>query len=262
MDAVKEIRVERRGPAGIVTLVNPERRNAFTPDMRRALVAALDELGGETDIRAIVLRGDGAHFCSGADLSASAPRGARTLIQHREYNKEINQLTRAIAMGPKPVIAAVEGAAAGAGMGVASACDVVVAARNAKFVPLFTRLGVVPEIGILYTLAQRIGASRARRILMASTPLEAERAYELGLVDELVEPGATFERALEVVGEFEQSTPLSVALVKEAFANGVHDIAEAGRIEVDFVPLITRTDDTIEGVTALREKRAAKFTGF
>jgi enoyl-CoA hydratase/carnithine racemase len=253
--------IERRDGAAVITLSNPERRNAFTPDMRRGIVAALMEIAGETETRAVVVRGDGDHFCSGADLSASAPSGSRTYLQHRQYNKEINQLGQAIAAGPKPVIAAVEGNAAGAGMGVACACDVIVAARNARFTPLFTRLGVVPEIGIMHTLALRVGASRARRILMSSKPLGAEEAFEIGLVDELVEPGATLEKALDVAHDYDDCAPLSVALVKEAFAHGVASLAEAARFEVDFIPLITRSDDTREGMSASREKRKPKFSG-
>jgi 2-(1,2-epoxy-1,2-dihydrophenyl)acetyl-CoA isomerase len=256
------IGLERRASVGILTLSNPERRNAFTPDMRRTLTAGFGELIGDNQIRAIVLRGDGEHFCSGADISGSgAASQQRTLIQHRENNKEINQLSRAINGGPKPVIAAVEGAAAGAGMGMASACDVIVAARNARFVPLFSRLGLTPEIGILHTLAQRVGAARARRILMASKPISAEEGFDIGLVDELVEPGETLPRAVELAHEYDDCVPLSVALIKEAFANGVSSLAEAGRIEVDFVPLLVRTNDTREGMAASREKRRPKFTG-
>jgi len=254
--------VERREGIGIVTISNPARRNAFTPDLRRELTAKLQDLVNDSAIRAIVLRGEGEHFCAGADVSG--PRDAapsRTLVQHRENNKEINRLTQIIAGGPKPVIAAVEGAAAGAGMGMAVACDVIVAARNARFVPLFTRLGLVPELGSLYTLAQRIGASRARRLLMASKPLGAEQAYEIGMVDELVEPGQALEKAIEIAHEYDECVPLSVALVKEAFANGVPNIAEAGRIEVDFVPMLSRTEDMREGMVASREKRKATFTG-
>jgi len=256
------VRIERRDTVGVVTISNPARRNAFSPDLRRDLTARLQELVVDPDIRAIVLRGEGEHFCAGADVSG--PRGAapaRTLVQHRENNKEINRLTQVLAAGPKPVIAAVEGAAAGAGMGMAVACDVIVAARNARFVPLFTRLGLVPELGSLYTLAQRIGASRARRVLMASKPIGAEQGFEMGLVDELVEPGQALEKALEVAHEFDECVPLSVALVKEAFANGIPNIAEAGRIEVDFVPMLARTEDMREGMLASREKRKAKFTG-
>jgi enoyl-CoA hydratase/carnithine racemase len=256
------IGVERNAGVGVVTMSNPQKRNAFTPDMRRELTARLVELSSDSEIRAIVLRGDGEHFCSGADVSGSGgPAPARTIVQHRENNKEINRLTQVLAGGSKPVIAAVEGAAAGAGMGMACACDVIVAARNARFVPLFTRLGLVPEIAILYTLAQRIGAARARRVLMASKPIGAEDGFNLGLVDELVEPGQALEKALEVAHEFDDCVPLSVALVKEAFANGVADIGEAGRIEVDFIPLLSRTEDMREGMAASREKRKAKFSG-
>jgi len=261
MEATQGVGLERRDGVAVITLSNVIRRNSFTPVMRRDIVAKLGELAGETDIRSVVIRGDGDHFCSGADLTASAGAGARTYLQHRQYNKEINELGRALAAGPKPTIAAVEGNAAGAGMGVACACDVIVAARNAKFTPLFTKLGVVPEIGILYTLSQRIGVAKARRLLMSSKPMGAEEAFDIGLVDELVEPGATLERALEVGHEFDDCSPLAVALVKEAFANGVASLADAGRLEVDYIPMITRSEDTREGMSAQREKRKPKFGG-
>ncbi|MGE0387137.1 MAG: enoyl-CoA hydratase/isomerase family protein [Gammaproteobacteria bacterium] len=261
-ESTPSIQVRRDGATGVVTISNPARRNAFTPDMRRALTAALNELAVDSAVRAIVLRGDGEHFCSGADVSSPSGAAPRTLVQHRENNKEINRLTQALAAGPKPVIAAVEGAAAGAGMGMVCACDVIVAARNAKLVPLFSRLGLVPEIGILYTLAQRIGVARARRLLMSSRALGAEEAYAMGIVDELVEPGQALARALEISREYEDCVPLSVALIKEAYAAGVPNIAEAGRIEADFVPLLARTDDMREGMAASREKRKPKFTGY
>jgi 2-(1,2-epoxy-1,2-dihydrophenyl)acetyl-CoA isomerase len=260
MTAEPGIDLETRDGTAIITIRNPSRRNAFTPAMRRDLTAKLSELMTREEIRAIVLRGDGEHFCSGADLSAGQAADW-TLLQHRENNKEINELTQLLAGGPKPVIAAVEGAAAGAGMGIACACDVIVASRTAKFVPLFTRLGLVPEIGTLYTLAQRIGVARARRMLMSSKALDAAAAFEIGLVDELVEPGCAFDRALQVSHEYDDCTPLAVAVVKEAFANGVPNLAAAARIEVDFIPVLVRTQDTREGMAAMRGKRSPKFTG-
>lgn len=260
MNSEPGIDLEKRDGIAIVTIRNPQRRNAFTPAMRRALTDTLAQLMTEGEIRAIVLRGDGEHFCSGADLSTSRAAGW-TLIQHRENSREITRLTELLARGPKPVIAAVEGAAAAAGMGIACACDVVVAGGAANFIPLFTRLGLVPEVGLMYTLGQRIGAARARRMLMSSKPLDAVAALKIGLVDEVVEPGHAFGRAIEIAHEFDDCVPLAVAVVKEAFANGVPDVAAASRIEVDFVPLLVRTEDTREGIAAAREKRRPKFTG-
>lgn len=261
MDTEQEIRIEKRDGVAVVTISNPDRRNAFTPDMRFALTSGLENLAEDEEVRSIVLRGDGEHFCSGADISGGAARAPRTLVQHRQNNKGINRLTQIVTGGPKPVIAAVEGAAAGAGMGIACACDVIVAARNARFVPLFSRLGLVPEIGIFYTLGQRIGQARAKRVLMASTSLGGEDAYAIGLVDELVEPGRTLDKALEVAHEFDDCVPLSVALIKEAYAAGIGNVDAAGRIEVDFVPMLSRTEDTREGMAASREKRKPRFTG-
>lgn len=261
MEAEQGIDIENRDGVAVVTIRNPARRNAFTPDMRFALTSGLEDLAEDESVRAIVLRGEGEHFCSGADISGSAGRAPRTFVQHRQNNKGINRLTQILTAGPKPVIAAVEGAAAGAGMGIACACDVIVAARDARFVPLFSRLGLVPEIGILYTLGQRIGQARAKRLLMASTPLAGEAAYAIGLVDELVEPGQTLEKALAVAHEYDDCVPLSVALIKDAYASGVANIDAAGRVEVDFVPMLSRTEDTREGMSASREKRKPRFTG-
>jgi enoyl-CoA hydratase/carnithine racemase len=254
------IDLDRRGSALLITIRNPARRNAFTAEMRRTLTAQLGESMTDPEVRAIVLCGHGEHFCSGADLSVN--RAADwTLIQHRENSREMTRLTEVLVAGQKPVIAAVEGAAAGAGMGIACACDVLVVARGARFVPLFTRIGLIPELGLLSTLAQRVGVARARRILMASTTLDAAAALQLGLADELVETGHASERAVEIARQFEQCAPFAVAAVKQVYAQGIPSLADAGRNEADLIPVMARMDDMREGIAALREKRPPKFRG-
>ncbi len=252
--------IEKQGSVATVTLRNPAKRNAFTRQMRYDLTSGLDALMRDEEVRVIVLRGDGEHFSSGADVSGGKPP-VWTLIQHRANNKELNDLAGLFAASPKPVIAAVEGIAVGGAMGFAVACDVVVASKKARFIPLFTKLGIVPEMGILHTLAMRIGGTRAKRLLMSSRNVEGPEAFEIGLADELVEPGQAYARALEIAHEFDDCSPLAVAIVKEAYANGIPSMAEAGRIEVDFVPLLVRTEDTREGFASAREKRKPKFTG-
>lgn len=255
------VKVERQGTVAIVTMSNPERRNAFYPEMRRQLTATLNALGADTELRAVVLTGDGAHFCAGADTSRMRQAGTPTPIQVRENMKDVAQLLRAIAGGGKPIIAAVEGDAFGAGFAMALACDVVVAARNARFGSVFTKVGLLPDMGMLYTLQQRVGPVKARQLMMLGTPVDGAEAARIGISDELAEPGQALAAALAFAARFDEPAPVVVSLIKGALATGVNSIEDAIRLEYDLQPMLASTQDRIEGMAALKEKRKPRFTG-
>jgi 2-(1,2-epoxy-1,2-dihydrophenyl)acetyl-CoA isomerase len=255
--------VGRTEGIAIVTMSNPERRNAFYPEMRRKLTAILLDLGGEADVRAIVLTGHEGHFCAGADVSRMRRGDTRTpgALQVRETMKEVSQLLRLIAAGSKPVIAAVEGDAFGAGLSIAAASDVVVASRDARFGAPFTKIGILPDMGLLFTLPRRVGLSRAKQMMMLAEPMGGEEAARIGLVDRLCEPRDALRAAIEFGGRFTAVAPVPVALIKAALADGVTSIEDAIRIERDLQPLLSSTSDAQEGITAFKEKRKPGFLG-
>jgi enoyl-CoA hydratase/carnithine racemase len=263
MSSPADVSLERRGAVAILTMITPGRRNAFTPDSRRKLTDHLNELAISEETRAVILRGDGEHFCVGANLipTPGVPALQRTPMQIRENTKDLYRLVRAIAANPKPIIAAVEGDAFGGGLAFAAACDVLVAARTARFGTAFTAIGLMPDLGLLYSLPQRVGVVKARQMLMLSSRVDGAEAFRIGLVDELAEPGEALERALAWAEKFTEVAPIGVAITKESLSRGITSIEDAMRIEVDLLPFVQTTEDRSEGVAAFREKRKPIFKG-
>jgi enoyl-CoA hydratase/carnithine racemase len=257
-----QIRLDRDGAIAIITLSNPERRNAFTPEMRRAITRHLETLAGDSGCRAVVLTGSGGDFCAGADLSRvgpdTAPMSAEAL---RENTRDVHRLVRALFGGPKPVIAAVEGLAYGGGLAIALACDHVVAARTARFGAAFSKLGIIADVGAFYTLQLRLGVVGAKRFLALGPQVGGEEAVRMGLADEAAEPGEALAAALGAASRYAEVAPLSLAYTKAAYGRGIESLEDAFQAELDFLPLTVASADFKEALKAFREKRPPIFTG-
>lgn len=252
--------LERQGQVALVTLNNPKTRNALSRDLLHALAECLESLNEDPQCRAIVLAGANGHFCSGGDVSGMTaerplPVGrARMMLGHR--------VVRAMLRGTKPVIAAVEGYAAGAGLSLVAAADYVIAAPSAKFVSSFAKVGLVPDLGLLWTLPQRIGLAQARRLFYSARVVQADEAQSLGLVDRLMDDVAQLQgAALEIAHEFQANAPLSVALTRMALARGIHCLDDALAYEMDNQSALYLTQDHREAVDAFMNKRAPVFKG-
>ncbi|MEW5420895.1 enoyl-CoA hydratase/isomerase family protein [Amorphus sp. 3PC139-8] len=243
---------ERRGSTLILTLNNPARRNALNPHVVQGLEAGFAEQENDREIRAIVLTGAGGHFCSGGDLSAmDLGRGAKR-VQFDISRK----LALQIASASVPVVSAVEGWAAGAGFGFALLGDTIVASREAGFLPAFPKVGLIPDYGLLETLPRRIGLARAKQILLYARTVKGPEALDIGLVDELVEPGATLDRALELAGTLTALAPRPLRAIKDYYAL---KIAPALDFERLIQPELLLSDDAAEGRAAFLEKRPPEF---
>ena len=262
MAIVDGVNLEKHGTTLVMTMSNPGRRNAFYPEMRAQMINAMREAAADNSVRAIILTGADGHFCVGADLSrATANTAPKTVASLRENMKQVHHLLRGIVGGARPVIAAVEGDAFGAGMSMAAACDRVFVAKNARFGSAFTKIGIVPDVGLFYTLPQRVGLSKARDLMYLAEPVSGEEAHRIGLADELVEPGQALTAALAYAQKFANIAPIPISLIKAALATGIDNIDDAMRIELDYQPICSMSADAQEGIQAFKDKRKPNFTG-
>lgn len=256
--AQETIRVEIADGVATVTLNRPDSLNALNAVMRAELLAAAKALGRDDAVRAVVLTGSGRGFCSGADLRGGA--GERDF--RRVLTTEYNPLVRAIRDLPKPVIAAVNGVAAGAGVSLALACDLVYAAEEARFIQAFVRIGLVPDSGSTRTLVRALGRHRAAQLIFSGEPLSAVEARDAGLVAEVVPAAQLHARVQEVSAGMATAPTRAIALAKRLL-NAAEDatLDESLAAEAALQDLAGRTEDHAEGVVAFAEKREPRFVG-
>lgn len=253
----------RQDRVGVIELNRPEALNAVDMPMRKALLAAFDEAGRDPDLAAIVLCGAGKSFCSGADLKAaaanpdtSARRTARTLTH--DFQPIVEMITRL----DKPVIAAVSGTAAGVGMSLALACDLMMMADDAALLPSFTSIGLIPDGGLAWFLTRRIGYGPAFEILAEAQKLTAPRCKELGIANRVVESATLREGALSWANALAARAPLSLALTKRvARLSLTAGLGETLSVEAEFQTFLSRSEDAREAIAAFGEKRKPSFKG-
>jgi 2-(1,2-epoxy-1,2-dihydrophenyl)acetyl-CoA isomerase len=249
---------EVAGGVATLTLNRPEALNALNAQLRRELLGALKAAARDDATRAVVITGSGRGFCAGADLrGGDAERAFRRVL-----TDEYNPLIAAIRGLPKPVVAAVNGVAAGAGVSLAFAADVVVAADDARFVPAFGRIGLVPDSGLARVLVRGIGRHRAFEILMGERQLGADDARDLGLVAAVVPAERLADTARELGQRLADGPTTAIALTKRLL-NAAEDetLAEGLAAEAALQELAGRTSDHAEGVAAFAEKRDPRFGG-
>lgn len=251
---------QRHGEVTVVTMNDPRRRNPFSLAMRHALTDAFRQLfNADAETRAIVLTGAGDNFCAGGDLSEMTT--APPLMALRERIQAGCAVFREICSGSKPVVVAVEGACIGAGLSLACSGDLVVAADSSKFGCAFVKVGLLPDTGLLWTLPQKVGASRARQLMLDGRSFTADEALEWGMVSEKVAAGKALEVAVATARRFAAFPPATLALLRGALVDGMNTIDDACRLEIDLNPLVRQTADHQEAVKAFMEKRAPVFSG-
>jgi enoyl-CoA hydratase/carnithine racemase len=244
----------------VLTLSNPGARNALHPDMYAAAIEALDSAESDTSIRAIVLTGADNFFCAGGNLNRLLENRAKDPSVQAESIDLLGEWISALRLSSKPVIAAVDGAAAGAGFSLALACDLIVAADNAKFVMSYARVGLTPDGGGSWFLAQALPRQLATEVLIEGKPIGATRLHELGVVNKLAKPGATRDTAVAWADELGKISPNSVTRIKGLIgAAGTQPLAEHLVAERDSFVASLHHREGLEGISAFLEKRAPVY---
>jgi enoyl-CoA hydratase/carnithine racemase len=223
--------------------------------VRQALEEAIERGHDDKAVRAIVITGAGGTFCAGGDISNM---NVGTALDGRDRMRRTHRLVRLMARGAKPLVAAVEGWAAGAGMAVACACDTVVAAEDARFVAGFHKIGLMSDMGLPWFLPRRVGVGRARRILFYHEVTGAAEGERIGLVDFVAPPGKALEVALEKARFLAAEAAGPIELTKKILSEGLD---EALADEATFQGLLFTTRDFQEGRAAFLEKRKPNFAG-
>jgi 2-(1,2-epoxy-1,2-dihydrophenyl)acetyl-CoA isomerase len=255
---VAEVETSRDGAVLTITLNRPDSYNAFTTSMHVAMRGALDEAASD-DVRAVVVTGAGKGFCAGQDITEFRELD-HDVGEHLEATYHPN--IRAIRALEKPVIAAVNGAAAGAGLSLACACDYRLAADGAAFVPGFVGIGLIPDSGGSYFIARLLGPSRAFAWMSSNRRLTAAEAHAWGLVDEVVDADGLAARAAEVAAEYASLPTRGIGMTKRLFDHAqTATLDEQLTLEAQLQTAATKTSDFAEGVTAFLEKRPPSFTG-
>jgi 2-(1,2-epoxy-1,2-dihydrophenyl)acetyl-CoA isomerase len=252
-----EVETTREGAVLTITLNRPDGLNAFNTEMQKAFAAALKE-ARDPEVRAVVVTGAGRGFCAGQDLKEFGEAGDVGDSLRATYHPNV----LAIRALEKPVIAAVNGACAGAGLSFACACDLRIASDAATFVPGFIGIGLVPDAGGTFFINRLLGPSRAFEWMSSNRKLSAAEAHAWGLVSEVVEAEALAARAAELAAFYAALPTRAIGMTKRLFDHAdTATLEEQLELEAQLQAAATQGEDFKEGVTAFLEKRAPNFTG-
>ena len=255
---------ERNAGVATIALNRPEKLNAFNGRMHEELHDALDDAAADEEVRCVVLRGEGRGFSAGADLkSEDLSREDGESPDLGEYlRKTYSQTIKKVTAMEKPVIAALHGPVYGAGVGVALACDLRLAAESAKFSVAFIKIGLMPDAGVSYFLPRVVGLGRAMEMSMLGEVVDAEEAYRIGLVGRVVPDERIEEETTALAGKLAAMPTRALGQIKQALhASFESDLETALEREAEGQALCGYTQDHREGVGAFFEKREANFTG-
>lgn len=256
---MSSVKRERDGKVGILTLNDPASLNAMTPELLGDLARAIGEMGVERGIRALILTGEGRGFCSGQNLKAFNSLGDNIYTGVMKHYWPAMQALRECQM---PVVVAVNGVAAGGGFSLAMSGDIILAARSASFIQVFSRIGLVPDLGSTWLLPRLIGRQRALDLMLLNEPLPAERAKEWGLVREVVDDAKLLDEAKVLAGRLADGPTRALVATRQLLEESEHaSYAEQFRREIELQSIIRESADAQEGRKAFVEKRKAQFTG-
>lgn len=263
------IRYEVAERIATITLGRPDVLNAFDRALKEELLAALRQAARDRDVRVVVITGTGRAFSAGQDLKEHLPTdvagtggGAGVTPLDIELRERYNAIVLAIRAVEKPVIAAVNGVAAGAGMSIALACDIRIASESASFIEVFGRVGLIPDTGSTWFLPRLVGAAKALELIWTTDTVDAPTALALGIVNRVVPADQLVAETRALAARLAAAAPLSLALAKRAVNRALEvGLPEALDYEASLQGIAGRSADHAEGMSAFLEKRPARFTG-
>lgn len=257
-DTFKTIRFEVHEQVATLTLDNPTKRNALDPAMREEVTEVVDRVRRDRSIRALILTGANGHFCSGGDLRNIAMVG----LDNQGWRNRLQDLhawLQDLLMLDRPVIAAVDGAAAGAGFSLALTADFVLATPGARFCMSFMKVGLVPDCGAFYTLPRIVGVQRAKELMLSARDIDGAEALKLGLAMELHTPAQLLPRARALAASFVHASPAAVSLVKRTLAGWGADLPALLEQEANAQALAMGTTEHRTAVNRFLNKEPALF---
>jgi enoyl-CoA hydratase/carnithine racemase len=259
---VAELEYEVKDGVGTILLNRPRRKNAFTMQMIDDWAAVLRDARTDADVRALILTGAGDGFCSGVDLGAFNARGSAPLEVKRNLSDRIHRVAYALEDLDKPVIAAVNGVAVGAGMDMALMCDIRLAARSARFSEGYIRVGLVPGDGGCYFLPRLVGTARAMELLLTGDFIDAIEAERIGIVNHTYDDDRLREESLAFARRLADGPPVATAMIKRAvYQSASCDLRTALDLISSHMAVVQSTHDSREAFEAFVEKRPAVFEG-
>ena len=255
-----------QGGVALITLNRPEARNAMSPALTEALRTQIKARGDDPDVGALLITGAGTAFCSGGDVKGMGGRGPRGQMSYEERLADLRwrqtHLTGALAAVRKPTIAALPGAAAGAGLAIALACDIRIAAKSAFGTTGYARIGLSGDYGIAWLLTRTVGPMRARELMLTSEKVDAERAERIGLFNRVVDDARLQDEAFAFAKSLADGPRVALRLIKDNLDDALHiDYSTAHHREAERLVSASRTADHKEAVQAFVEKRQPKFAG-
>lgn len=251
----------REGAVLVLSNNNVAARNALSPEFYAAVTAALRDAAADPAVGAIVLTGEGGHFCAGGDLRQLAKRRELPLQERRAKLEGLHDLIRSVRDCPKPVIAAVEGAAAGAGLSLALACDMLVAAKNAVFSVAYVKVGLTPDGGATAFLAEFVSRQLLTELCLTGERISGERLHALGPVNRLAEPGQALADAVALAGQIAGGPGQAMAWIKDLCRQAPRNtLQEQLELEAQYMVRAQETEESREGIGAFLEKRTPDFT--
>ena len=260
--AYEKILLARDNGLATLTFNAPDRLNAVSRKMIAEIKTCWEELAADGSVRAVLVTGAGRGFCAGADLADPDREASATADSGAALEKYFNPVIRLMRTIPKPIVAAVNGVAAGVGMSFALASDIAIAGKSASFLQAFARIGLLPDGGSTWFLPRLAGDQRARALAMLAPQIPADRAKEWGLIWDVVDDAVLMPTATEIARKLADGPTMALARIKGALAqSSANDLSAQLDVERDYQRELGRSDDFKEGVSAFLAKRKPEFKG-
>jgi len=252
--------LEKDGKIATVYLNRPKSLNAFTSEMSSELLSVLDAIKKDQEVNVVIITGKGKHFCAGGDLqtlnSVAGVIAARNLIGTG------GEIVSAIMNLEKPVIAMVNGVAAGAGFSFALACDFIYCSKSASFTQSFTKIGLVPDMCSMFLLPRIVGLHKSKELMFLADPIASDEALKIGIVNTVVEDDDLVQKTYEFAGKIANAAPIAIGMIKRIVNQSInHNLESLLEIEKDLQALCMQTMDHKEGINAFLQKRKPVFRG-